>query len=267
MLWFIGAVLLTALFALYIKPKDTDTHKHLYRWLRNKVQVKESVRDELEWEFERLGMDDTPEDVKARQWLLAGAAFILFALLALVFWQPMWLLLGVGVSGFFYAFPMLYVNKAIREKEEGIFAELPDFIDLIILLMRAGLIPYEAIKQAVSQTKFKALQPDLERLSVDLDTMDTEQALERFACYVGIVEARQFVRAIWQAAATDRQHADEIFQNQSEVMRQLRQQRMRKIIKEKPLKVRFVSMGIFALILAIPLGVFAINFIQIFSSF
>ena len=135
------------------------------------------------------------------------------------------------------------------------------------MLLRAGLTPYQSIKQAVSQTQFKALQNDLERLSTDIDTMNEEAALERFAAYAGIPEAKQFVRAMWQATATNPDQADEIFTTQSNVMRQMREFQNRRTIKEKPLKVRFISLGIFGFILAIPLGVFVINFIQIFSGF
>lgn len=267
MFWIAIVVLLTALLALYVQPKQADSHKEIYKWVKNRVQVSEKFRNELEWEFERLGLDDTPEDLKARQWLLGGVALVSFIVLAIAFWHPVWLLFGAGVAAFFYYFPVLHINKAIKAKQNALYEELPEFIDLIILLLRAGLTPYQAIKQAVGQSDFNALQTDLERLSTDIDMMNEGAALERFATYAGIPEARQFVRAMWQATATDRDHADEIFTNQTEVMRQLRQQRNRQTIKEKPLKVRFVSLGVFGFILAIPLGVFVINFIQMFSSF
>lgn len=267
MFWILIVILLTALLALYVQPKQADSHKEIYKWVRNRVEVKGTLRDELEWEFERLGLDDTPEDLKARQWLLAGVSLVSFIVLALVFWHPIWLLFGGAVAGFFYHFPVLHVNKAIKDKKEGVYEELPEFIDLIILLLRAGLTPYQAIKQAVSQTHFVSLQNDLERLSTDVDTMNEQAALERFAKYAGIPEAKQFVRAMWQATATDREHANEIFTSQSDVMRQMREFRNRRTIKEKPLKIRFISLGIFGFILAIPLGVFAINFIQMFSGF
>lgn len=267
MFWIAIVVLLTALLALYIQPKKMDSHKQVYQWVKNRVQVKKSFKDELEWEFARLGLDDTPEDLKARQWLLGGVSLVSFIVLALIFWQPIWLLFGCGVGGLFYYYPILHINKAVQAKKEGVYDELPEFIDLVILLLRAGLTPYQAIKQGVSQVHFKALQVDLERLSTDVDTMSEEAALERFAVYAGIPEARQFVRAIWQATATDREHANDIFTNQSNVMRQMREFRNKRIIKEKPLKVRFISLGVFGFIIAIPLGVFVINFIQIFSGF
>lgn len=239
----------------------------LNRYTTRFVKVKPDKKRELEAMFERLGWPDTAEDFQASRVslsIIAGCGFLLLAIIT-----GSTLLYGAALAGaaFFYAYPMMNLKSKLKQKNEQISAELPDYIDLLILLMNAGLTPYQALKQTVSYHEGEGLRQDLQRMMAEMDTVGEMAAFERFAEKLGIQEAKQFAKALKQISSTDQGKAREILRSQSEVMRELKLQQTRKILKERPVKAQMLNFGVFGFIALIPLGIFLINFIKSFSGF
>lgn len=231
------------------------------------IKVKPDKKRELEAMFERLGWSDTAEDFQASRVsmaILAGGAFLLFAIFA---GNAFLYVAALAGAAFFYAQPMMTLKSKLKQKTELIRSELPDYIDLLILLMNAGLTPYQALKQSVAYHDGEGLRLDLQRMMAEMDTVGEMAAFERFAERLGIQEAKQFVKALKQVSATDQERAKEILSSQSEVMRELKLQQTRKILKERPVKAQALNFGLFGFIALIPMGIFLLNFIQAFSGF
>ena len=229
------------------------------------VRIKPDKKKELEAIFERLGWTDTAEDFQASRVSMAVLAGGLFLFLAIITGYPLLYVGALVGAGFFYYQPMMTIKSKLKQKIEQIRSELPDYIDLLILLINAGLTPYQALKQSVFYHEGEGLRLDLQRMLAEMDTLGEMLAFERFAERLGIREARQFAKALRQMSATDQERAKEILRSQSEVMRELKLQQKRKILKERPVKAQALNLGLFGFIALIPIAIFLLNFIQAFS--
>ncbi|KQN97021.1 hypothetical protein [Paenibacillus sp. Leaf72] len=228
---------------------------------KNRVKLSETKRRNLESMLYRVGWEETPEDVAAQQLLFGGLSLVGLTLFAIFIESLPFFFIALVVGFVFYLYPMSRLKKAVAYKEEQAKLQLPDFIDLLILLFSAGLTPYNAIKKASEQAPL-GLRLDCERLSNDLDAMSESHALDRFAKNVGIPAAKRFCFAMKQAIQMDKSEAQEIFMLQSSLMRSMRIQNQRKVIKERPGRLQLISTGVFVFVMLVPILIIGLNFIK-----
>ncbi|TWT31321.1 Bacterial type II secretion system protein F domain protein [Posidoniimonas corsicana] len=131
-------------------------------------------------------------------------------------------LLACGAA---YCAPGLWLERAIRVNHNSLRKSLPDFIDLTIICLEAGLSLQEAVKRAGEEMRsvHPTLARELDLVQRDIDLGSTiDQALKRFAVrtdYEGVgllsslvKEAQRFGTNIGDAL---RSHAD-MLRNQRE---------------------------------------------------
>lgn len=239
--------------------------EYLEAFTKKRVKVSVHQQEQLAKMLYRVGWSETPEDIVAQQVMFGGLSMIGISLFAIFTGEPVFFFVAIVLGVMFYRFPLSRLKKAINEKEELVAYELPDFIDLLILLFSAGLTPYEAIKSAAQQAS-PALKLDAERLASDIDAMSDAQALDRFAENLGIRAAERFVFAMKQALEMSKKEAQEIFKSQAELMREMRVQNTRRLIKLRPAKVQMISWGVFAFVMIIPMSIIGLNFVGIMKS-
>jgi Flp pilus assembly protein TadB len=238
---------------------------YLETFAKKRVKVSNQQHEKLAKMLYRVGWTETPEDIVAQQVMFGGLVMIGISLFAIVTNEPVFFFVALVLGVMFYRFPLSRLKKAIREKEELATQELPDFIDLLILLFSAGLTPYESIKNATAQAS-PGLKLDADRLAKDIDAMSDAQALDRFAENLGIRPAQRFVFAMKQAMEMSKKEAQDIFKSQAELMREMRVQNIRRIIKLRPAKVQMISWGVFGFALIVPVSIIALSFVNILKS-
>ncbi|MDH6372927.1 Flp pilus assembly protein TadB [Paenibacillus sp. PastF-3] len=228
---------------------------------KRKVKLSHNQKDVLEKMLYRVGWKEAPEDIAAQQLMLGGIAMVGLSLFGIFSGSTVLLFFAVVAGFVFYRYPVNRLKKAVAYKEKQASIYLPDFIELLILLFSAGLTPYEAIKRATEQSP-DVLRLDCERLSNDLDIMTEQQALNRFAENVGIGAAKRFVFAMKQAMDMSKKEANQIFNRQSVLMREMRIQNQRKIIKERPARLQLISSGVYAFVLLLPIAIIGVAFVK-----
>ncbi|MET1174604.1 hypothetical protein [Paenibacillus amylolyticus] len=226
---------------------------------RSRVKLSTEQHSALEKQLYRLGWKERPEDIAGQQLMFGGLAFVGFTFFSILTNSAPFFFLAIGVGFYFYRYPVSRLKKELSFKEKLAQEKLPDFIDHLILLFSAGLTPYAAIKLACEHAP-EGLELDCTRLSKDMDLMSESRALERFAESVGTSSIKRFVFAMKQAIQMSKEEAEEIFKSQTKLMRKIRIQNNRKIIKERPAKLQLISTGMFAFVLAVPLAIIVINF-------
>jgi len=238
---------------------------YLETFTKKRVKISKEQQEDLAKMLYRVGWTETPEDIVAQQVMFGGLILIGISLFAIFTGEPVFFFVAIVLGVMFYRFPITRLKKAIRAKEEQVIIELPDFIDLLILLFSAGLTPYEAIKRATAQAS-PGLKLDAERLSKDIDAMPDSQALDRFAENLGVRPAYRFVFAMKQAMEMSKKEAQGIFKSQSNLMREMRTQNIRRIIKLRPGKIQMISWGVFGFVMLVPLSIIALSFVSIVKS-
>lgn len=242
----------------------SNSIQSIQKQIEKKVNVKGNKREDLLALFERVGWKKTPEELMSQQ-ILYGFVGLLIFVAVTIFTQYLYcLIIGILFSFFMYQFPMIALKSTVKEKEEQLRRELPDYIDLLILLFSSGLTPYDAIKMSAEQAS-NGLRYEVGRLSADMDVLTPEIALDRFGNLLGITEAKRFIRALKQSIQMEQSQAQDILKTQSEFMRELRAQNLRKIAKERPLKVQLISTGVFVFIVLIPLSTVGVTFTSMYS--
>ncbi|NUU74677.1 hypothetical protein [Paenibacillus xylanilyticus] len=228
---------------------------------RSRIKLSSEQHSVLEKQLYRLGWKERPEDIAGQQLMFGGLALVGFSLFAIFTASSVMFILAIFIGFYFYRYPVSRLKKGLSEKERIAQEQLPDFIDHLILLFSAGLTPYAAIKVACDHAP-EGLQLDCKRLSKDLESMSEARALEIFAENVGTPSVKRFVLAMKQAIQTSKEEAQHIFKSQTKLMRNIRKQNNRKIIKERPAKLQMISTGMYVFVLAVPVAVIAINFIS-----
>ncbi|WP_025028926.1 hypothetical protein [Caldalkalibacillus mannanilyticus] len=280
-LFFSSIIIIAGIIYLFIKPRkvkyrfaEADTRPLHEQWFskfslifHRFSKVSQEQQEELERCFRRLGMKTTVQQFQTERITFVVLMILIFLTLALFSQNFFWVIVAVVAGGFMYFQPILSLQTKITKKENVIREELPDFIDLLILLMNAGLTPNQALKQAVEFNNSEALREDFSVLSVDIETIGEYAAFEEFADRVNISEIKQFSQAFKQAMDVDKEKGKEILASQSEVMRELRMQHLRQTLKQRPMRVQMINMGMFLFILMIPMGIVFLSFMKIMTNF
>lgn len=164
------------------------------------------------------------------------------AIVALFGWMgllPLWLAAGFAVG--MIAWPYARLNEIVKKRTRAILAELPTFVDLLVIPIVAGV----SIRSALDQTAKRMDGPvaDEVRLAVEDANhgMPLADALRRVAARLAIPEAKTFFSALAQAEAQGTTVLDQLEQYRDALRHELYQQR-RSTIRKLPaqLTVLFV---------------------------
>ncbi len=227
------------------------------------VKLNRLSRLELEEKLEMAGVNKTPEEFMAKQ-VTTGLGFVAFSLIWVVLLKtPVILLAGLVLGAFGMTLPTRELDKKIEEKKSFIIMELPDFLDMLVLSLRAGRNLYSAVKKASEQSG-PTLRPLLERLQADLELVENKKdALWKFAENTGIQEVKDFVSALEIGMDAKAAQAEEIYRSQSKTMRDLRVLALRKHTKSIPARLGMLHAWLYFNCIAIPIVGAVMQFISI----
>lgn len=164
---------------------------------------------------------------------------IMVALLAAAEIMPLWLAGGLAVA--IIAWPATRLNEVVKKRTRAILADLPTFVDLLVIPIVAGV----GIRLALDQTTQRMSGPvsDEVRLAVEDANhgMPLADALRRVAVRLAIPEAKTFFSALAQAEAQGTAILDQLESYRDALRHELYQQR-RSTIRKLPaqLTVLFV---------------------------
>lgn len=158
------------------------------------VKLHKLSKMELEEKLSMAGVNKSAEEFMARQ-VTTGMAFGFFGLLFTVaLGTPMLLMLALILFVLGYTMPAKDLSAKIAHKKNRIIIELPDFLDMLVLSLRAGRSLYSAVKKA-SEYSGPHLKPLLEKLQADIELLDNKKdALWTFAERTGLQEVKDFVK-------------------------------------------------------------------------
>ncbi|MBN3564717.1 type II secretion system F family protein [Aliamphritea spongicola] len=164
---------------------------------------------------------------------------------------------GLVVIGYFY--PDIWLNDKIKYRKHMIEKQFPFFLDLLVLIMRAGLPFTGAIQQSTNKMTDGPLKAELARYQRDIRTgVEKQQALEQLAKRVGLASVTNFVASIIQAEESGASITS-VLQNQSKQRRKERFLKAEKLANEAPVKMLLPLVGLLFpltfIVIAIPIVV------------
>jgi Flp pilus assembly protein TadB len=210
-------------------------------------------KDYLSYLIDRAGVGTKPEEVVLGQIVLGIVGFALGSMIAFSAKNSMFLIFAGFAGVVLCRQPVANLKEKARVRKQQARLELPDFIDMIILLLSAGYTVYQAVKKAVEKSKLPALEKDLRLLSSEIEVMGEKEAFERFADRTEVQEARSFASALEQASKAGAKDARAIFEQQTKTMRDLRIATIRKLIKERPAKMKPYNYLMMGLVIGVPM--------------
>lgn len=235
------------------------------RFFSTRVRVKSNRIEEIQLLIDSVGWKVTPEQLLIQQVMYSSTALTACLLYSVLAESIYFVGVGFVLAAYFFRYPLRKLEKEMALKQKRVRQELPDFADQLILFLSSGLIPYQAIKSAALHAP-PSLSLDAHRLASDLDVFSQAEALDRFAKHLGVREATRLVRGLKHAMEIDRESARPTLERLSQNMRKLREQNMRALIKEKPILIDRITMGLFILVLSVPLCIAALSLIEIITS-
>ncbi len=197
-------------------------------------------REILQTRLERSGMSyaiRVEEIVLARRvGLAAGIALLLYVQVML---EPglgaSLLLLAVPPMGYYY--PDLWLRDTTRRRQSRIEKEFPFFLELLVLVMRAGLNFSSAVAHAAGRLPPGPLKDELERTLREVRTgASRRDALGRLGRRIDLASVTGFVAAINQAEETGGALGD-ILSQQARQRRSERFLRAEKLANQAPVKL------------------------------
>ncbi len=221
---------------------------------------------ELQDKLAMAGVYKTPEEFMVKQ-ITTGLGFVAFSLIWVVLLKtPIILLAGILLGILGAALPAKDLDRRIEEKKNFIIMELPDFLDMLVLSLRAGRNLYAAIKKASEQSG-PTLRPLLEKLQADVELAENKKdALWTFAENTGLQEVKDFVSALEIGLDAKAKQAEEIYRSQSKIMRDLRALALRRYTKSIPQKLTMLHVWLYLNCIAIPIIGSIIQFASIMSN-
>ena len=217
------------------------------------MRVNRLTKMELSDKLAMANVNKTPEEFFIKQATTGLGFFIISFLWIFILRTPLVLIPGLALAGYGMMMPLKELDKRIEERKNRIIMELPDFLDMLVLSLRAGRNLYSAIKKASEQSG-PALRPLLEKLQADLELVeDKKDALWRFAESTGIQEVKDFVSAIEIGMDAKVKQAEEIYRSQSRMMRSLREMALKKYTRSIPSKVKILHVILFLNCILIPI--------------
>jgi len=225
----------------------------LAAWLVGSIKLHKLSKMELEEKLSMAGINKTAEEFITKQ-VATGLAFFLFGLLftAISGFSAL-ILFALILAAVGYIMPVKDLEAKIAYRKNQIIIELPDFLDMLVLSLRAGRNLYSAVKKA-SEHSGPYLRPLLEKLQADIELLDNKKdALWEFAEKTGVQEVKDFISALEIGLDARAKQAEEIYRSQSKIMRDLRALALRRYTKKIPGKLRFIQLWVYFNCIAIPI--------------
>ena len=133
--------------------------------------------------------------------------------------------------------PFYYLKQTISERNKAIFHGLPYFLDLLTLLVEAGMEFTEAIKRTTRLLGRGALTQEMMRFSGELDLgRSRTEALMAMAARVDLVEMKSFATALIQQQELG-SPLGECLRVQAEIMRFRRVEAAEELANKAPVKI------------------------------
>lgn len=170
---------------------------------------------------------------------------LVWALLAMVPGKPGTVLRGhegsmvLIILLWFFAYPGLWLKRALKERHRKIQKALPFVLDLLTLSVEAGLDFMNAMQRIVERGKIDALGEELLRVLREIQLGKTRRnALKDMSDRVDQPDLRSVINALVQADELGVGIAS-ILRIQADQMRQRRFERAEKMANEAPVKMLF----------------------------
>jgi len=205
----------------------------------NKKMVSEKFREKCKQKLVISGnpMHLIPAEFLALQeiGLVVGLLFGFFLVLTIHANILFPFLLSVG--GFF--FPKLWLNEMISKRKHVVFISLPFSMDLLTLVVEAGLNFTAAIEEVVDKGQPGPLRDEFAKMLQDLRLgVSMRDALKGMAERTDMSEIRSFTSALIQADKLGTPLSDAL-RIQSDIRRTERFQTAEKMAQESPVKMLF----------------------------
>ncbi len=235
------------------KPLHEKILQPIAETIIKNVKLNRLSKMEMTEKLNMAGINKTPEEFMTKQ-ITTGISFFLLSLIFVIASQtPSLLLLGLVLGIIGVIAPLKDLDKKIAEKKSLIIMDLPNFLDMLVLSLRAGRNLYSAIKKA-SEHSGPVLMPLLEKLQADIELVENKKdALWAFAENTGVQEVKDFVSALEIGMDAKAKHAEEIYRSQSKIMRDLRALALRRYTKTIPAKLKAVHLWIYFNCIMIPI--------------
>lgn len=257
---------------LHTHPKELEEkyrpfHEKLLQPIAERIvqliKINRLTKLELEENLQMAGLDKTPEEFYAKQ-LTTGLAFLFFAAIwALLLRTPAILVPGLVLAAFGGTLPARDLEKQIQEKKNMIIIELPDFLDMLIISLRAGRNLASAVRKAAEHAG-PNLRPLLERLQANLELAENKKdPLWEFAESTQIQEVKDFVSALEIGMDAKAKQAEEIYRSQSRIMRDLRTMALKRYARSIPAKLNLLHVWLYLNCVAIPIIGAVMQFSQV----
>ena len=158
----------------------------------------------------------------------------------------------LGLIGFFL--PLLSLNSMAAKRQLLIKKSLPDFLDLLLVSVDAGLGFDMALKRVTSQMEGPLSQETARALEEIRIGKSREEALRGIVFRTGVPDLSTFISAIIQAEQLGTNIASTL-RVQANTMRQKRRQRAEKAAMQAPIKMIFpMAFFIFPVMFVVILG-------------
>ena len=193
--------------------------------------------------------------------LFALFMFVLSLLPTLPIGSALILSLLMGLIGFM--FPILSLSSTARKRQVVIQKSLPDFLDLLLVSVDAGLGFDMALKRVTSQMEGPLAQETARALEEMRIGRSREEALRGIVHRTGVPDLSTFISAIIQAEQLGTNIANTL-RIQANTMRQKRRQRAEKAAMQAPIKMIFpMAFFIFPVMFVVILGPIMLQIIRV----
>ncbi|MBI1801384.1 MAG: type II secretion system F family protein, partial [Chloroflexi bacterium] len=187
----------------------------------------------------------SPNDFLGLRGLAAAAVgIIVFALMLLKgipIVQVATLTIGAGGIGFYL--PVLWINRKVRARQEGILDALPDALDLLTVSVEAGLT-FEASMARLADKADNELTRSFARALTEIKMGRRRvDAMRDMAARSAVPELEYFVSALIQAEQLGVSTA-KVLRIQADEMRIKRRQRAEEQAQKTPVKMSIVLVGL-----------------------
>jgi tight adherence protein C len=164
------------------------------------------------------------------------------------------LILGVLIIVVFMSIPILWLNSAVRTRQDEFRRNLPDALDMLSVCASAGLGFDQSLKK-ITEYWPTALGAEFKRVIQEMEMgLTRSQALRNLSERLDVNELTSFIAIIVQAESMGMSFAD-VLHSQAKQMRVLRQYRAKEIANKMPAKMIIpLAAFIFPALIAVILG-------------
>ncbi len=182
-------------------------------------------------------------------------------LLCVVLRIPVLLLIWLSAGAFFL--PDLYLRDRRERRRREIVRSLPDFLDMLTLVMEAGLDFGTAISTILRKSRRSALLEEVEIAAQEMRLgVPRARALQNLASRLKIQDVNVFVSAVLNAEQTGTSMASAL-RIQAGASRERRMQRAEKLALEAPVKMIFpLVFFIFPVIFIVLIGPIIVQWLR-----